>query len=661
MSASVHGKVLYEPTELAIQNNQLTKYKNWLAEHYDLHFNSQNQLWKWSTEDLMTFWKSIWEYGEVIHSGTYKEVVSDDPMPHAKWFAGTTVNYAQQIMKHQHAAHPALIFKSEHRAMEEMSWQTLAEQVAALVQNFKKIGVEKGDRVAAFMPNIAETIVAFIACASIGAIWSSTSPDFGAGSVIDRFKQIEPKVLLTIDGYQYNGKQFAKKEIIEQLQAEIPSIHKTIVVDYMGMIKKDEVSNSMMWEEAIEKQSDTEGIPFEQVDFSHPLWILYSSGTTGIPKPIVHSHGGMLIEQIKAVGIEASVTEEDRVFWFTTTGWMMWNTLVGSLMNGSTIILYDGSPSYPNLNILWEYAEEAETTVFGTSAAFIDNCMKYDSKPNTQFKFEKLKAILATASPLTANTFEWVYENIKKDLILVSISGGTDVCTGFVGGNGLLPVRAGIMPSRSLGASVQSFNEAGEPVFNEVGELVVTKPMPSMPIYFWGDKDDIRYKESYFEQFPGVWTHGDWLQIDDDGSCVIYGRSDSTINRSGVRMGTSEVYKIVETIREVLDSLVIDLEYKDRDSNMPLFIVLADGVELTEKLNQQIKDKIKLELSPRFIPDDIIEVLAILKTLNGKKLEVPIRKILLGRDVEQSINRDAMANPDVLDFYIAYSKKLNEN
>jgi acetoacetyl-CoA synthetase len=660
MSMPANGPTLYEPTELDIKNSELTKYKKWLSINYQLHFNSHQELWEWSTSDISTFWKSVWEYGEVLHSQTFEEIVSNDVMPYVQWFKSAKLNYAEQILKHQHLEQPALIFKSEHKSIKEMSWGDLAEKVTALAQTFKELGLQKGDRVAAFMPNIPETVIAFIACASIGAIWSSTSPDFGAGSVVDRFQQIEPKILIAVDGYQYNGVPFNKKEVIQQLKNEIPSIEKVILVNYIESIEKGEISDSISWEAAITRREGAK-LTFEQVDFSHPLWILYSSGTTGIPKPIVHSHGGMVIEQIKSIRIEGNITKNDRVFWFTTTGWMMWNTLIGGLMNGSTVTLYDGSPSYPNLAVLWEYAEEVGCTVFGTSAAFIDACMKFDFKPNNYFKFNKLKSILATASPLTASAFDWTYQHVKKDLVLISISGGTDVCTGFVGGNNLLPVRAGVIPTRALGTKVESFNEEGIAVYNEVGELVVTKPMPSMPIYFWGDTDFTRYKESYFEHFPNVWTHGDWIQINDDGSCVIYGRSDSTINRAGIRMGTSEIYKIIEAIPEILESLVIDLEYKDRSSHMPLFIVLKDGHELSEQLIQNIKESIKAGLSPRFIPDEIIAVQQIPKTLNGKKLEVPIRKILLGQPVEKSINRDAMLNPSALDYYIEYSKLINVN
>ena len=658
VSTTIQGKILHQPTELEIQNSALTKYKEWLKTNYQVQFNSHQELWEWSTKDIATFWKTIWEYGEVIHSQSYEEIVSDDPMPYTKWFTGAKLNYAEQIFKHKRLNESAIIFKSEHKGTEQWSWQTLTQNVIAMTETFKKLGVRKGDRIAAFIPNIPETVVAFLACVSIGAIWSTTSPDFGAGSVIDRFKQIEPKILIAVDGYQYNGVQYSKKEVIQQLINEIPSIQQTILVNYMGSIEKGEIDHAIWWEDAIASNKGSE-LTFEQVDFSHPLWIVYSSGTTGNPKPIVHSHGGITIEQIKSFGIQGSMTADDRAFWFTTTGWVMWNSLIGALTNGSTIVLYDGSPSYPNLSVLWSYAEEVGITMFGTSAAYIDLCMKSNFKPNEHFKLEKLRSIMATASPLTAKAFVWVYQHIKNDISLISTSGGTDVCAAFVGGNNLLPVRAGVIPTRALGVKVESFNDKGEAVYNEVGELVVTKPMPSMPIYFWGDKDFTRYKESYFETFENVWTHGDWIQINDDGSCIIYGRSDSTINRSGVRMGTSEIYKIVDHIPEVLESLVIDLEYKDRPSFMPLFIVLKEGEVLDQQLKQKINEGIKSGLSPRFVPDAIIAIKEVPKTLNGKKLEVPIRKILLGKDVEKSINRDAMANPAALEFFIEYSKELN--
>jgi len=652
----LEGSLLYTPDEATVQNSELTRYKQWLREHYGYQFDSHQALWDWSTTETEEFWKSIWEYCEVVHSRPYDKILSGNEMPFVKWFQNAHLNYVDQIFRNKELPNPAIIYKAENQPHQTVSWKTLYEDVAALAHYMKKLGIQKGDRVAAYAPNIPETVIGFLACASIGAIWSVASPDFGVGSVVDRFKQIEPKLLIAVNGCQYNGKIYDKMDTIRHLLEEIPSIEHCILIQNAG--EQPELSPNMIhWAEAVkEKNLELES---EQVEFSHPLWILYSSGTTGLPKPIVHSHGGIILEHLKSLKLEGNIGKDDRFFWFTTTGWMMWNFLISGLMAGSTIVLYDGSPSYPDLSALWSYAEEAGITVFGTSAAFIDSCMKQNYRPNRHFSFPELRAVFSTGSPLSANGFKWVYDSVKKDILLVSLSGGTDVCTGFVGGNVCLPVRAGIIPARSLGAKVESYDEEGRPIIGSVGELVVTKPMPSMPIYFWKDQDYSRYLDSYFSTYPNVWRHGDWIQINEDGSCIIYGRSDATINRSGVRMGTSEIYKIVESFPEIRDSLVVDLEYKDRPSCLSLFVVMQNPGQFNDAFVQQLKDAIRKNLSPRFVPDQIHVIEEVPKTLNGKKLEVPIRKILLGMPANKAINKDAVANPRALDFFIELSKTYN--
>ncbi|SFA49688.1 acetoacetyl-CoA synthetase [Parageobacillus thermantarcticus] len=616
---------------------------------------THHALWNWSVEHLEKFWESVWEYCEIKSVTPYRCVLEERKMPGAKWFPGAMLNYAEHVFRNERSDRPALLFRSERVPYREVAWKELKEKTAAVASALKKIGVKPGDRVVAYMPNIPETVVAFLACASIGAIWSSCSPDFGASSVLDRFRQIEPTVLFAMDGCQYNGKELDKRPIVDELRKNLPSLKKTILLPYLREDVQATDDSVLLWDEIIQEKAE---LSYEYVPFDHPLWILYSSGTTGLPKPIVHGHGGILLEHLKSLMIEENITKESTFFWFTTTGWMMWNFLIGGLLVGATVVLYDGSPTYPDGNALWELAEKARITHFGTSAAFINICMKLGVKPKESYDFSDLEAVLSTGSPLTAEGFLWVYENVKDDVCLVSCSGGTDVCTAFVAGSPILPVRAGVIQCRSLGANVQAFDENGNRLINEVGELVIVDPMPSMPLYFWNDQNDERYLDSYFDTYPGIWKHGDWIKMDEEGGCVIYGRSDSTINRAGVRMGTSEIYRAVEAIDEVLDSLVIDLEMMGKKSFMPLFVVLQPEVALNEELKEKIKNAIRQKVSPRFVPDEIYQIEQIPKTLNGKKMEIPIRKILLGFPLEKAVNRGSMANPEALQFFIELSKQL---
>jgi acetoacetyl-CoA synthetase len=578
-------------------------------------------------------------------------------MPGAKWFEGAEINYTEHIFKNRKVNRAAIIHASEIRDTSEITWDELYKETAAMQKTLKDLGVKKGDRVVAYVSNIYETIVAFLASASLGAIWSSASPDFGTQSVIDRFKQIEPKVMVTVDGYRYGGKDFDRMETVKEIQAELPTLEATIAVPYLN---KDAdftgLKHPIVWKDAV-KNKESETLTYEHVPFNDPLWVLFSSGTTGKPKPIVQSQGGILLEHLKALTFHLDLGENDRFFWFTTTGWMMWNFLVGGLLTGSTVILYDGNPAYPDTKMLWKLAQDTKMTVFGTSASYITASMKDENlQPGEEFDLSALKSISSTGSPLPPEGFKWCYDNVKKDLWIASASGGTDVCTAFILGAPILPVYAGELQCRGLGAKIESFNDDGEPQIEEVGELVLTKPFPSMPIYFWGDSDGSRLHESYFDVFPGIWCHGDYLKITDRHTCVIYGRSDATINRGGIRIGTSEIYRAVDQVKEVADSLIVDIP-KGNDSETPLFVQMKEGYELTNEIKQVIKKQIRSQCSPRHVPTGVYEVDDLPRTLNGKKLEIPVKKILMNKPLEQVVNKGSLSNPKALDYFIEFARK----
>jgi acetoacetyl-CoA synthetase len=658
MTETAEGTLLWEPSEGFKESANITRYMRWLRDEKDLSFEDYAGLWEWSVTDLEGFWASLWEYCGVQASKPYERVLAKREMPGAEWFPGTELNYAEHAFKNAKGDEPAILHQSEIRPLSQLSWRELEEKTAALAAGLKSMGVERGDRVVAYLPNIPEAIIALLAVSSIGAIWSSSSPDFGAGSVVDRFQQIEPKILIAVDGYRYGGKDYGRTQVIAKLQEEIPTLERTVILPYLeedpdtGSLK-----NVVAWNDLLAEHEGVE-LSFEQVPFDHPLWVLYSSGTTGLPKAIVHSQGGILMEHLKKVVLHIDTSPEDRFFWFTTTGWMMWNLLVGGLLSGATALLYDGNPGYPDMDVLWRFAEETGMTNFGTSASYITSCMKAGIEPGEGFDLSALKAIGSTGSPLPPEGFEWVYEHVKKDLWLYSTSGGTDLCTAFVGGVPLLPVRAGELQARSLGAKVEAFDENGNPVIDEVGELVLTEPMPSMPIYFWNDPEGERYRESYFDVYPGVWRHGDWIKVKQGGACVIYGRSDSTINRGGIRMGTSEIYSAVEKVGEVTDSLVVDVPRSGGSSFMPLFVVLEEGAELDDDLKARIKQSIRENTSPRHVPNEIFEVPEIPTTLNGKKLEVPVKKILSGTPPEKAASKDSLSNPESLDRFAELAQRI---
>ncbi|MHB8243346.1 MAG: acetoacetate--CoA ligase, partial [Solirubrobacteraceae bacterium] len=593
-------------------------------------------------------------------SKPYERVLGSHEMPGTSWFEGAELNFAENVLlADRDPGAVAVVHTSELRPLREVTWAELSVCVAEAAGGLRSLGVEPGDRVVAYMPNILETLIAFLAVSSIGAVWSSAAPEFGARSVIDRFAQIEPKVFLTVDGYRHGGKDFDRRENVQTILAELPSVSHTVVLPYLdATLAPDRVAGGAIgWEELLERGQGSEPV-FEQVPFEHPLWVLYSSGTTGLPKAIVQSQGGILLEQLKKSRLHLDLRAGDRMFWFTTTGWMMWNFLVGCLHSDAAIVLYDGSPGHPDLGALWDLAAKAQITCMGVSAGLLASTEKAGVRPAHDFDLSALRAIGSTGSPLAPESFRWVYEEVGSDIWLFSTSGGTDVCTAFVGGCPLLPVYEGELQARMLGCAVEAWDEQGHSVIDAVGELVITEPMPSMPIYFWDDPDGERLRESYFAMFPGVWRHGDWIRITPRGGAVIYGRSDSTINRQGVRMGTSEIYRAASGVDEVLDALVVDVPKADGELSMILFVTLREGVVLDDELAAQIKRRIREDCSPRHVPNEIRQIEEVPRTLSGKVLEVPVKRILMGTPPSQAASVESLANPASLDYFVELAKTL---
>ncbi len=653
------GTVLWEPSEAFKKATMLERYMRWLGKRTGRAFESYEALWQWSVSDLDGFWGSLWDFFDIQASTPYQQVLGRREMPGAEWFTGAQLNYAEHVFRRRDRRGPALLAKSEGAPLRCVSWEELSLQVAALAATLRELGVHQGDRVVAYLPNIPQAVVALLACVSLGAVWSCCPPEFGAPSVRDRFAQLEPKILIAVDGYRYSGTPYARLDTIARLRWFLPTVEATIVVPHLSDAPSlHGLGRAMLWTEALNGGAGAV-LSFTQVPFDHPLWVLYSSGTTGIPKAIVHGHGGILIEHLKSLILQTDLRSGDRYLSFTTTGWMMWNLSISTLIVGAIPILYDGNPSYPTLHALWQLVEEAEATHMGISPAFITACAREGLRPGYEHNLSTLISVRATGSPLTPEGGAWIYERVKRDLWFVVSAGGTEICSAFMGGSPLLPVRAGEMQCRYLGVNVQAYDEHQQSVIDQVGELVISTPMPSMPLFFWDDAGDRLYRESYFSTYPGVWRHGDRFRITRHGGCVIYGRSDATINRHGVRMGSSDIYRAVESMPQVEDSVVIDLEVLGRESFMALFVVLRDGVPLDEVLERTIKERIRSDLSPRHVPDAVIAVPAVPRTLNGKKLEVPIRKILLGTPIEQAVSTDALSNPESLRFFIAFARTLN--
>ena len=636
------GRVLWAPPADVLQTSRMGRYMTWLRESRGLEFTDYTALREWSVTDLAGFWRSIWDYFEIKAYPPPADVLPDPTMPGATWFPGATLNYAEHVLRMPGRSddEPAVIAYSQTRDPVTLTARQLRDQVRRVRAGLRRLGVGPGDRVAAYAPNIPETYVLMLATASLGAIFSSCAPEFGTRSVTDRWRQIEPKVLVAVDGYRYGDKAIDRREEVAAIREALPSLEHVITIGYLG--------GGGDWHEL----DGDEPLTFEPVPFEHPLYVLYSSGTTGLPKPIVHGHGGILIEHLKMLALHHDLGPSDRFFWFTTTGWMMWNFLVSAPAVGASIVLFDGNPGWPDMSALWRLAREAGITYFGTSAPYLLACRKAGVQPGDQ---SRLKAVGSTGAPLPPEGFAWVYEAVSADVQLQSLSGGTDVCTGFVGGAPLLPVIEGVISCRCLGAKVEAYDPSGKPVVGELGELVITAPMPSMPVGFWNDPDGRRYREAYFDVFPGVWRHGDWITIGADGTCVITGRSDATLNRGGVRLGTAEFYSVVEGIDEVVDSVVVHLD--EHADELLLFVVLADGAELDDALRGRIRGELRAALSPRHVPDEIHQVRAVPRTLSAKKLEVPVKRILTGTPAESAAAKGALANPESL---TAFERFANE-
>jgi acetoacetyl-CoA synthetase len=652
-----YGAVLWEPDQQTVHDARVTHFMRWLNARHIAFPETYQDLWRFSVGAPEAFWAAVWNYFDVLGDRGPGPTLTGQTMPDVQWFAGATLNYARNALRTAWTDpdRTAIIFDAERTRGGSLSYSELASQVGRVARGLRALGVRRGDRVAALLPNVPEAVIGLLATASIGAIWSSCSPDFGARSVIDRFAQIEPTVLIACDGYVYNGKEYSRAEMIDDVTAALPGLSAVVQVNLIG-----EAPRFTRWEdlgaEAEDEHSEREP-EFEEVPFDHPLWVVYSSGTTGLPKPIVHGHGGIVLEHLKALAFHQDLRPGDVFTWYTTTGWMMWNYLAGGLLTGLTIVLYDGSATYPAPDRLWRLAAEHGLTYLGVGAPYLVACMKAGLRPGADLDLSALRAVGSTGSPLPPEAFGWVYQNVKRDLLLGSFSGGTDLCTGFVGPCPLLPVRAGIISGRCLGAEVEAYDDDGKPVTGQVGELVITQPMPSMPVGFWNDPDRTRYRESYFDTYPGVWRHGDWIEFLPDGGCVIYGRSDATLNRGGVRMGTSEFYRVVEGFPEVADSLVVDTgrlgAAGDEQGRLILYVVPAAGGELDDELAARLRAALRSQLSPRHVPDEIHQVPGIPRTLSGKKLEVPVRKILLGTEPERAADPNALANPEILAYFKA--------
>jgi acetoacetyl-CoA synthetase len=653
------GQLLWTPDPDAARNSSVARFMRYLSERGHT-FSTNDELWRWSVSDLEGFWAAIWEYFDVQSSRPYERVLDERVMPGTVWFRGSQVNYAEHMLRHEAKAAPgeaALVHSSELRPLARMSWQELGGAVRVLATRLRALGVRPGDKVAAYMPNIPETVIAMLATTAIGAVWSSAAPEFGARTVIDRFSQIEPAVLFIADGYRFGGKDFDRRSEIEAIRAELPSVRHIVWLPYLDPRAQAPFAGAHLWADLLGGAPvEREAFAYERVAHDHPLWVLFSSGTTGLPKPIVHGHVGVLVEHLKSTGLGQDQGPEARMFFYTTTGWMMFNALLSALLQGSSIVLYDGHPAYPTPEFLWQLAADSRATLFGASPTFVQIMRKAGIVPRDRFDLSALKTVLLTGSPVTPESTAWFYESVKDDLWVTSPSGGTELCAALVSGSPLLPVYAGEIQTRSLGMDVHAWNDDGEEVFNEVGELVVTSPSPSMPLYFMNDPDGVRYRETYFDHFP-VWRHGDFIKINERGGCFIYGRSDSTLNRYGVRIGSAEIYRAVDQLDEVADSLIVCLELPGGDFYMPLFVLPAEGAVLDDGLRRRIVAKLRSECSPRHVPDEIHAVDAIPYTLTGKKMEIPVRRIFAGMPAEKVASREAMMHPAALDWYIAFARE----
>jgi len=643
------GKVLWTPTAERYNASTMAQFEQFVARTKGLTFSDYNAMWRWSIDDLDGFWNAIWDFFDIRASLRPEKLLVKRQMPDMEWGTGGMLNYADNIFKHAQGRedHPAVIVQSETFGRSEMSWGELQRRVASVAGRLRGMGVGQGDRVVAILPNTETALIAFLATVSIGGIWSLCAPDMGHVAILDRFKQIEPKVLIAQDGYLYAGKPVDRREILAEIGAGLPSVAQFVTLPVIGDLPQGHVA----WDDLT-----GDDVPYQstQVPFEHPVWIVYSSGTTGNPKPIVHGHGGIILEACKQ-SLHADLSPADRYCWLTSSGWIMWNNQWSALGQGATVAIFDGPPNYPDMGVIWRFIADEKLTFFGAGAAYYAGSMKAGITPRTDVDLSALRSLGSTGSPLSADAYDWIYRDVKADQWLAPISGGTDLAGAFVLGHPGMPVRAGEMQCRALGNATRAFDPDGNELVGEVGELVCTEPLPSMPLYFWGDDDGSRLHDSYFDTYPGVWRHGDWISIDENGASVIYGRSDATINRKGLRLGSAEIYQAVEGLDTIMDSLVVDLEFLGRESFMPLFVVPAQGVAVDDALKEQINAAIRAQVSARFVPNEIVEIKEVPRTLSGKKLEVPVKKLLLGGDPARVVNRDSMANPDCFDFFIAYA------
>jgi acetoacetyl-CoA synthetase len=621
----------WQPTERDITDARVTDFARFVQQRTGASLTDYQSLWRWSVDDPAAFWGALWEYFEL--GAPPDRVLDDAEMPGAQWFPGVRLNYVDQVVRNARTDRPAILHVSEDGEVTELSWHELLGRTAAFAQTLRSHGVTAGDRVVGYLPNIPEAVIAFLATASIGAIWSACGQDYSAKAALDRLGQLEPVVLVTAEGYRYGGKSHDKRDDVATLQAGLPTLRATVLVSELTA------------------EVDPDDLETAPVDFDHPLWILFSSGTTGLPKGIMHGHGGVVLEHLKAVALQSDIGTDDIFFWYTSPSWMMWNFQVAGLLVGATIVCYEGSPSYPRPDALWDIASRVGATVLGTSPGYVLGCVKAGAVPRTEHDLSALRTVGITGSSLPPSSSLWLRDNVGEHVQVASISGGTDVVSAFIGGVRTVPVWPGELSAPFLGVAMDAWDESGKPVRGEVGELVITKPMPSMPIAFWNDADGSRYRSAYFEMFPGVWRHGDWITITGHGSIIVHGRSDSTLNRHGIRMGSADIYQAVERLPEIAEALVIGAEQPDGGYWMPLFVVLADDAELTDELRDRIKQTIRDEVSPRHIPDEIIVAPGVPHTRTGKKLEVPIKKLFQGADPARIVEKSAVDDPALLDWY----------
>ncbi len=653
----VQGQRLWQPSPEHIQPTRLTHYLAWLKRERGLSFVDYHGLWQWSVDDLDAFWQSIWEHFRVQASSPYHAVLGDRRMPGTEWFPGAQLNFAEHILRNERQG-DALLYLSESAALQGLPWAEFSDQVRTLASYLRELGVVPGDRVVAYLPNIPEAMIALCACAAIGAIWASCSPDFGSEGVLDRVRQLAPKVLLAVDGYRYGGKAFDRRDQVRQIVDELGSIQQVIVLPTLFADEPLTLANAIDWH-SLRRRPSVPAADFQcaQVPFDHPLWVLFSSGTTGVPKAIVHSHGGVLLEQLKALHLHLDFRPGDTAFIFTTTGWMMWNTLFSALLCGVRPVLYDGHPTWPGTDALWQILQDSRASFFGTSPTYIELMQREGIVPGERFDLHALRTVMPVGSPVSPQCNAWFYRNLNAAVWVNTGSGGTDICTGLLSGVPTLPVYAGEIQARALGVDAHAFDAHGQPVIDQVGELVVRSPMPSMPVYFWNDPTGERYRDSYFQPWPGVWRHGDFFLLNARGGCQVLGRSDATLNRFGVRIGTAEIYRALEHIAEIEDALIVNLDLPQGGFFMPLFVQLRADAVLDEPLQQRVNDCLRLACTPRHVPDCILAVPLIPTTLTGKKMEVPVRRILMGHDPQKVANPSAMRDPQALEFFIEYAAR----